>query len=378
MLAPKFARREGEAFADWLMRNLWIAYLEARKCKRSTQDQFRFEANAVENIKKLRDDILERRYKPSRGIAFIVHDPVIREIFAAPFRDRVVHHFLYNMVYFWWDKRLLYDSYSCRLEKGVLMGVERLRKQENMAIREYNEPVYIVKMDIQGYFMNLPREGLFKRVCWGLDRQFEEHRGAYPREYYVIKYLWREVIFDDPIRGVQKRGRLSEWQKLPDSKSLFKQKKNTGIVIGNLSSQLLSNIYLDTLDRYIKFGLKYRFYGRYVDDFYILVPESQLSQAMKDVKAIKTLLLGMHLKLHPKKFYVQNVNKGVTFLGSRVYPNRILPGPRIVKNYYNTVQKIVAGEGNVNSLVSYMGHLKHSKSYKIQKKIFDSVGWDYR
>ena len=378
-MEEKFKRRDGEEFSDWLFRMLWLAYLEARKAKRRTDDEFRFEVNAVENIKILRDDILERRYEPSRGIAFIVHDPVIREIFAAPFRDRVVHHFLYNMVADWWDKRLIYDSYSCRKGKGVLLGVQRLRKMENQAISKYKEPVYIIKMDIQGYFMSLPRNGLFERVVWGLDRQFPASGQARrPREYYVTKYLWRKVIFDDPIVGVQKRGHEEEWIKLPNSKSLFCQPKGKGIVIGNLSSQLLSNIYLDMLDRYVCNTLKYKYYGRYVDDFFLLVPESQLDKAMRDIEAIRIFLEGIHLKLHPKKMYVQNVNRGVTFLGVRIYPNRLLPGTRLTGRYRKAVMEVAVGLRDASSVMSYMGHMKHLKSTKIQKEIFDLVGWEYQ
>ncbi|MBQ3309240.1 hypothetical protein IJG78_01025 [Candidatus Saccharibacteria bacterium] len=383
MIPERYKRRNGQEFSEWLFHMLFLAYLDARKGKRKTEDEKKFEENAVENLLRLRDDILERKYEPSAGIAFTVHDPVLREIFAAPFRDRVVHHFIYNMVAEWWDKRLIYDSYSCRVGKGVLKGIQRLRKQENSAIREFKEPVYIVKMDIQGYFMSLPRKNLYEQAVEGLKQQFGNSRvetnghEKWPREYYVIKYLWRKIIFDDPTKGVKKRGNPKEWLVMPTSKSLFCQPEGIGIVIGNLSSQLLSNIYLDALDRYIKFTLGYKYYGRYVDDFFILVPKSKLEMAMRDVEVIRVFLSGLGLKLHPKKLYVQNINRGTTFLGTRVYPNRILPGPRIVKRYKLAVRKVANGRADISTLVSYMGLVKHFKSTKIQKKIFDSVGWEY-
>ena len=378
MLPKKYERRENESFREWLLRNLWMAYLDARKHKRGTEDEFLFEVNLFENLVILCDDILERVYKPSRGIAFISHDPVIREIFAAPFRDRIVHHFLCNCVAEWWDKRLIYDSYSCRVDKGTLLAVNRLRKFENQALGEYKEDVFIIKRDLQGYFMSLSRKKLFKRVEWGLKRQFKCKNNAYPREYYVIRSLWKEIIFDDPIKGVVRRGKPEEWKELPKTKSLFHQEIGIGIVIGNLSSQLLSNIFLDALDRFVTQKLGYKYYGRYVDDFYILVPKSRLEQAMKDMKAIEEMLTGMGLKLHKKKVYIQSIKRGVTFLGSRVYPNRILPGPRVIKNYRKAVYLIAAGKGNMDTLVSYMGHMAHMKGQKIQKKIFEEVGWDWK
>ena len=367
-------RRNGEKYEDWLLRMLWVAYLDARKCKRATTDQFRFEVNAAENLIRLRDDIMERRYEPGRGIAFIVNDPVMREIFAAPFRDRVVHHVLYNLAYDWWDKRLIYDSYSCRLNKGVLLGAQRLRKMENKAINEFHEPIYIIKMDIQGYFMSLPRDGLYTRVKWGLDQQY---KGKKPREYYLTKYLWRKIIYDNPTQGVRKKGNRNEWKRLPNSKSLFCQRPGTGIVIGNLSSQLLSNIYLDQLDRFVKYVLKYKYYGRYVDDFYILVPKSQLKQAVRDCEAIKEFLRGMRLHLHPNKFYIQNINRGVVYLGIRVYPNRLMPGPRVVRRYKRATKLVTAGLKDEATMLSYLGQFVHLKSNRIQKKIFDEAGWDW-
>ena len=378
MIPEKYARKKGQSFEDWLMNNLWLAYLDARKAKRSTNDEAEFEANAVENLRRLRDDILERVYKPSHGIAFVSHDPVVREIFAAPFRDRVVHHVLFNCVADWWDKRLIYDSYSCRKGKGVLKGVERLRKKENEAIREFGEEVYIIKMDIKGYFMSLPRKELYERILWGLKRQFKIKNGVYPREYYLLKYLWKEVIFDDPTKGVKIRATESERRLVPRSKTLFAQPPGQGIVIGNLSSQLLSNIYLDALDRYVTFFLGYKYYGRYVDDFYILTPKSKLDTTIKDIKAIKVFLEGLHLKLHPDKIYIQNINRGVLFLGARIYPNRVLPGPRLIKNYKKSALDFVSGNGSVESVISYMGHMTHMKSKRIQQKIFDEVGWDWK
>ncbi len=375
VLPEKFSRRDGEKFEDWLLRMLWIAYLDARKCKRNTKDQYMFEVNAAENLVRLRDDILERRYEPGRGIAFVIRDPVMREIFAAPFRDRIVHHVLYNLSYDWWDKRMIFDSYSCRLDKGVLLGAQRLRKMENQAINEYHEPIYIVKMDIRGYFMSLPRKELFERVLWGLNRQYPHNK---PREYYLLKFLWRKVIFDDPTEGVRKRGSDKEWEKLPDSKSLFCQRPGTGIVIGNLSSQLLSNIYLDQLDRFIKYTLKYKYYGRYVDDFFILTPESRLKQTMRDCEVIKYYLQGMKLHLHPKKFYVQNINRGVVYLGVRVYPNRMIPGPRVVRRYKRATKLVTAGLKDDSTILSYIGHFSHLKSDRIQQKIFDNAGWDWK
>ena len=363
-----------ECRREWLYRELYKAYLQARKNKRHTKDVYLFELNLRDNLGQLCDDLLEGRYKPSRGIAFIIKKPVVREIFAAPFRDRVVHHFLYNMSYDWWDKRLIYDSYSCRKGKGTLFGVKRLKHFIHSASCDYTRPAYVLKLDIQGYFMSLSRNKLYERVCWGLERQFSHNQALES----LLKFIWKEVIYDDPTKDVIIRGKLIDWRKLPKTKSLFCQPPGVGIVIGNLSSQLLSNIMLDSLDRYIRNELGYKRYGRYVDDFFIVVPVEDLPQLKQDVKKIEHYLKSeLELKLHPHKRYLQEVHKGVEFLGIMVYPYHLVPTRRFRNNYYCAAAEVAMGYKDDSSVLSYLGHSKHYNCKKMSAKVFEYMGWEY-
>lgn len=360
-------------FSEWLLHQLIKAYFDARKGKRRTLDEYTFEANWLENLKILRDDIIHKRYKPSRGIAFVTLKPVRREIFAAPFRDRVVHHFLYNMSAGWWDRRFIYDSYSCRVGKGVLFGIKRLEHHIRSVSKNYTEPTYVIKLDIQGYFMSLSRKGLFEKVTWGLDKQFADNK---PRRDLLL-YLWREIIFDDPVKDVKKRGPLSRWDDLPKNKSLFGQPKGQGIVIGNLSSQLLSNIYLGQLDRFMQYELGYKHYGRYVDDFFYVVPAKDFDKAKADIKLIREFLKGIGLTLHPKKVHIQEVSKGVEFLGVVIYPYHTVMGKRFKRNFYKAVYELEIGRGEIESVISYLGYAKHHNARKLCKRVFSRAGWDY-
>lgn len=356
------------------MSQLYIAYLDARKNKRHTKDVYLFELNLRENLEQLCNDLLEERYHPSRGIAFIIKRPVMREIFAAPFRDRIVHHLLYNMSYDWWDRRLIYDSYSCRVGKGTLFGVKRLQHFIRSASQDYMRPAYVVKLDLQGYFMSMSREKLYERVVWGLNLQYEKQ----PVLAAFLKYVWRQIIFDDPTEGVFIRGKQSDWRYLPKSKSLFCQPEGQGIVIGNLSSQMLSNILLDTLDRYVKLELKYERYGRYVDDFYFVVTEEELPRLKEDLKKIEKFLKDeLGLKLHPNKRYCQEVHKGVEFLGTVIYKDHIVPSKRFKNNFYRAAAEVGMGYREVDSVLSYLGHAKHINSKKLAEKVFEFYGWDF-
>lgn len=373
---PFYDKSERRTFDSQLELALYLAYLDARKGgKRSTHDEHNFEINAFANLKSLERDILNKTYYPSRSTTHIVTKPVIREIFAAPFRDRIIHHLIFNSVYDWWDNHFIYDSYSCRNGKGTLFGIRRLDHHIRAVSNNYARPAYVLKLDIQGYFMSLPRKELYQRAVWGLNREFEGRLNT--REYDTIKFLWQRTIMDDPIKGARKKGDLKGWEKLPASKSLFNQPKGKGIVIGNLTSQLLSNIYLDQLDRFITLELGYRHYGRYVDDFFIVVSEDKLPNLKRDVRAIDEYLSLISLKLHPKKRLLKNSKYGIPFLGATVYHNHIVPGPRLIKNARIAMREVASGNRTLDSVPSYLGHFKYFNSFNAVEKIFTEVGWEY-
>ena len=148
-------------------------------------------------------------------------------------------------------------------------------------------------------------------------------------------------------------------------------------MIGNLTSQLLSNIYLDPLDRFVTFDLGYKHYGRYVDDFYIVATEEQLSQLKRDVKAIELFLDRKGLVLHPRKRSLQLSDHGIPFLGAVVYNGYIVPGKRIKHNMRRAFEEVAAGQRSLGTVPSYVGHVAHTNSYNVVKKAFEWVGWDF-
>ena len=359
---------------NFLRRELYKAYLAARKGKRKTEDEHLFEVNAMENIFILASASKNRTYEPSPSKAFIIRDPVVREIFAAPFRDRVVHHFIYNQVSEWWDRHFLPDAYSCRENKGTLYSQKRFEKHARAVSDNFKEEIFVAKLDIKSYFTSLNRKKLYERAIWGLDRQFKPNKTEL---YYTLRFLWEKVIFDDPVKNVKIIGKREDWRALPKEKSLFNQPKGRGIVIGNLTSQLLSNIYLDQLDRYITFTLGYKHYGRYVDDFYILVKMSEKEKLLSDIAKIEFFLEGLELELHPKKRTFVNLKHGAGFTGSVMFPGYILPGKRIRKNTKQAFTNFANGNGEIETVISYLGHMKHTNSRKFLAELFDSLGWEF-
>ena len=355
---------------------LYLAELQARRGgKRKTVDAHSFEQNLAENLTRLRDALWGLEYRPSRGTAHIIFDPVQREIFAAPYVDRVVHHFIVNTLVEWWEARLSSNSFSCRVGKGTSAGIEKLRSDVQAVSDNYHREAFVIKLDISGYFMHIKRQVLYDRVIWGLDRQFAEN---YNKRYQILKHAISAVIFDDPVKGVKIQGSYEDWRGLPPDKSLFPQPPGQGMVIGNLTSQFFSNIYLDPLDRFVHFDLGYKHYGRYVDDFYLVVTKEQLPQAKRDIKAIAAFLESIGLSLNEKKTQVIRSYYGVPFLGMVVKNRSVLPGKRLNKNFLVSAQEFVSGTGSLESIVSYLGMLSHYDAKRATDQIFQKVGWEYR
>ena len=277
----------------------------------------RFERNLTDNLMQLYDDIVSRRYRVGRSMCFIIRDPVVREVFAASFRDRIVHHLLYNWLMPIFEPTFIYDSYSCREGKGTLFGIKRLEHHIRSCSDNYHKECYVLKLDIEGYFMNISRQKLYELVESHLLKYSRSHSLSF--DLLLALRLLSLVIFNEPTRGCYRKGKISDWNELPKSKSLFNAPEGCGLPIGNLTSQLFSNIYLSCLDDFVKRTLKCRHYGRYVDDFYIV--GNSREELLASIPSIRKFLSDvLALRLHPRKVQIVKVNRGVCFLGSVLKP----------------------------------------------------------
>ncbi len=335
--------------------------------KRRTYNTHAVELYLDENLDKLTEQIYNYEYKPSRGVAHIIWKPVMREIFAAPYIDRIVHHLMVDTINPWWDRRLNAGASSCRVGKGTSYGIALLDRHIRQASGNFAVPVYVVKLDISGYFMHINREKLLERVLWGLKRQFRDNYG---KRYKMMRYLAEAIIMDDPVKGAKIRGSYEDWRNLPLDKSLFAAAPGCGLVIGNVTSQVFSNIYLDVLDRFVTFELGYKYYGRYVDDFYLVVTESELAQAKRDIRVIDGFLHGLGLSLNLKKTKVIASWQGVPFLGMVNKNGVLMPDKRLSSNYRRAAYSYIAGVQDEASISSYIGMMKNYNSWKVILKAF--------
>jgi retron-type reverse transcriptase len=326
--------------------------------------------NLESEILKLEEELQNHTYKPGKSICFVVEEPSLREVFAATFRDRVVHHLLYNFLEPIFEPKFINQSCACRKNKGIHYSLKYLKKYIRQVSRNHSQPAYFLHLDISGFFMSLNKEILFNIIS----KQIKE-----PEILWLIKV----IIFNDPIKNFTGKGDKSLFDKIPPHKSLFHTPENQGLPIGNLTSQFFANVYLNQLDQFIKHSLKAKHYLRYVDDFLILSNDKISLQKWRN-QIDKFLKERLQLKLNHQKTIFQNIDKGIDWLGYIVKPNYILVRRRVVKNfkrkifYFNRILQnrysppIELIEKMLATVNSYYGHFKHADTFKLRKHLWEN------
>ena len=368
-----------------LTEELFYAYYDCRKNKRNTINALAFEKHFEDGIYKLAEEIYQGTYHPGRSIAFIVNKPVKREIFAADFRDRIVHHWLINKLNTLFEQVFLPDSYACRVGKGTHYGIDRVSKFIQTCSENYTQNCYILKLDIRGFFMHIHRAILFEKLEAFIHDKYRLEDKA------LVLELAHKIIFSHPAKNCIIKGKKEDWSGLPKDKSLFYSADNCGLPIGNLTSQVFANFYMNEFDHFVKKTLKIKYYGRYVDDFILI---HQDKNYLKSLIPTMTQYLSeyLKLKLHPNKIYLQHFTKGVKYLGTIILPHRIYIGNRTKGNFYAAIQQqnelIRTRKPDKEELTyfaslvnSYLGIFKHYRTYNIRKKLIkkeiSAWWWNY-
>ncbi len=355
-----------------LLRDLFQAYFDARRNKRNTSNQLAFEMNYESHIFDLYQELKEQTYSISKSICFIVFKPVQREIFAGNFRDRVIHHLVFNALNPIFERKFIHDTYSCRVAKGPLFGIKRVEHFYRSCSDNYQKKSFFLKLDIEGYFMSIDQHILLEKIKKTLAAKDVPYA-----EFWI--WLLEIIIFHDATKNCIIKGEKSDWHGLPHTKSLFYAPTKKGLPIGNLTSQLFGNIYLNDFDHFMKSSLKCRYYGRYVDDFVIIHPEKSFLTSL--VPPIKEFLReNAQLTLHPKKIHLQECTKGIPFLGAIIKPYRTYLRNRTKGEFFKKI-KYWESQCKTSSfcakekmrcqscLHSYLGLMKHFNTFRLQQKM---------
>ena len=293
--------------APFQFEDLVQAYYDCRRNKRNSASARLFEKYMEINLLELHDDLIAGTYRPGRSICFVVTRPKAREVWAAAFRDRVVHQLMYNHVAPRFYASFIADSCACIPGRGTLFAATRLESKIRSASENWSKPLFYLKCDLANFFVAIDKAVLRKQL-----------------EARITEPWWlslaTQILMHDPREDYETRSPAHLFNRVPQHKRLVAQPARLGLPIGNLSSQFFANVYLDALDQFAKHQLRAKHYIRYVDDF-VLLHESpqQLNQWLAEVEAF---LPRLGAKLNPTKTILQPVDRGVDFVGHVIKPWR--------------------------------------------------------
>ncbi len=318
-----------------------------------------------DELLKLQKELESHTYRPGRSICFVVTKPKPREIFAADFRDRIVHHVLVDYLESIFEQKFIDQSYACRKEKGAHKAIKDLKRYINKITKGNTQKAYYLQVDVRSFFVSLKKHILFELI----KKQVKNRE---------ILWLAETIIFYNPTRNYYRKSQMSLFDLIPDHKSLFKVAPDQGLPIGNLTSQFFANVYLNEFDQFVKHKLKVKYYLRYVDDLLLLSQDKDELKIWRD-EIDRFLQDKLKLKLHPQKQILQTVDKGIDFVGFIVKPDYSLIRRGIVKNLkaklweFNQAPKETDGEKikQILSMVnSYYGQFKHAKTFGLRQKLW--------
>lgn len=342
---------------EYTFQDVLSAYFDCRRRKRNKVSSIAFEAHLEDNIWDLWEEVNSGRYEVGRSSVFVVTKPKCREVWAALFRDRVVHHLVYNDIGPAFESRFIEDTFSCIKGRGTMAATERLADFLRRATNNYSRTVWCLQFDIKNFFGSIDKEILWNCFSGRVDSDIALH-------------LLRKIIFNDPTVNPIIKGCRAEFAQVPPHKSLWRTKKDVGLPIGNLTSQFFSNVYLDGLDKFVKHDLRAKNYIRYVDDAVILgSSKSQLETWLKRIG--EYVRDNLKLSLHPDKSRIFRADQGINFVGSIVKPYRnytrrstVVAAKRAAR-----IAQVRPEPRNIASVNSYLGLLRQTASHKIRRKI---------
>ncbi|MFP4465298.1 MAG: reverse transcriptase domain-containing protein [Alphaproteobacteria bacterium] len=340
------------------------AYFDCRKHKRNTVNQLRFEADLETNLVALYRELADDSYRIGRSVAFVVTYPKIREIWAADFRDRVVHHIIYNRISGHFYRRFIRDTYACIPGRGTHDGMRRVSGFARSITRNWTCPAYALKIDIANFFNSIDRHRLLEIL--------ERH----PAEPWLHDLI-RQVTLHDPRPNAVLRSSPALFEKVPPHKSLRRAPDGKGLPIGNLTSQFFANVYLNELDQYVKHRLRARYYGRYVDDMMLFHEDPGVLNSWY-IQIDGFLQDRLALRLHPGKKHLNRAETGIDFTGFIIKPGRVYLRQTSLARCKHKIRGWERAGGQIDpetltrlsaSVNSYLGMLRQVNGYRVRESL---------
>lgn len=323
------------------MENVFQAWNGFVKGKRKKADVIIFDQFLEENLFKLYESLKDKTYRHNGYQEFYVRDPKIRDIHKACVKDRVVHHLVSKVLEEIFEPTFFAHSYSCRKKKGTHKAIKAFVKLTRQASCNNSSRLFVLKCDVKKFFASIDHGVLINLLA---------------KRITDSDFLWLLTIIIESFNSKDQMGK--------------------GMPIGNLTSQLFANIYMDPLDQFIKKELKVKYYIRYADDFVLMSPNKEILINLLD-KIGKFLENELKLHLHPQKIEIRNYYLGIDFLGYVIFPKYVIPRTKTKRRIFRKLKKkaelIKKDECDFDTLnqsvQSYLGYLSHCNSYKLAQKV---------
>lgn len=307
---------------------MFLCWREFKKGKTKKDDICDFLLHLYKNILNIQVEISSGNYEHQKYTHFVLSDTKKRDIHKATVKDRFIHYVLFNNLYQYFEKIFIFDSYSCRINKGTQKAVNRFLEFGRKCGKNNAMTVYVLKLDIRKCFASI--------------------------DQIILKKLLEKYLQEKDLLTILCKIIESFNYGFPDK----------GIPLGNVTSQLFINIYLHELDTFIKEKLKVKYYVRFADDFVILDPDKlTLERCKKEIEDF--LVLSLKLEIKKENRYIRTLSSGVTFLGYKVFPRYIAVK---TKNKKRFLAKVTS-----KNIHSYLGFLKHCYSNKLQLELMKRV-----
>jgi RNA-directed DNA polymerase len=312
------------------LENLYGAWMEFVGGKKYKKDVAEFALSLSKNVFNLHEDLKNKTYKHSEYVSFKITDPKARDIHKSSVRDRLLHHAIYKILYPYFDKKFIPDSCSCRLGKGTHKANERFKHFTRKVSKNNTRTCWILKCDIRKFFANIDHKILIQV----LERHIDDK-----------DTVW---LLSRVIESFNTKGKIG-----------------VGLPLGNLTSQLLVNIYMNEFDQFVKHELKEKYYIRYADDF-VFMSESK-SHLQKLIPKISYFLEEkLNLGLHPDKLFIKTLSSGLDFLGWVHFQKHKVLRTATKKRMFRNIEK---KPGKRETIQSYLGLLKHGNAQKIRCRV---------
>lgn len=352
---------------------VWDAYYDCVKNKRNTMNAMLFNADLEHNIRRLWRDINEGTYTIGRSIAFIVEHPVKREVFAADFRDRIIHHWICLRLIPMFEAYLSPRMFSNRTGKGTLGAIYNVAFDLYNVTDGYTRDAWIWKYDLRGFFMSIDKRLLNFKLQAFIDERYDAP------DKPVLKWITEMVVMHCPQKNCIRKSKPEAWKGLRPEKSLFNQDDWHGLAIGNLTSQLFANFTLMDMVRFVQ-DHGFEAITQYVDDCTV-VTDRPKEDILAFIPVLRTWLRqALGLELHPRKCYLQHYTKGVPFVGGIIKPHRVYISKRTIRRGLAKLHYLLESgayltnpEAFLASVNSYLGMSQHFRAYKFRKEIADRV-----